>query len=461
MRFLTQYCSIMVIILLASPGQGYAKAPPEEVAKLGKELTAIGAVRAPNADGSIPEWSGPVNFTEEQRQLTPKQIEEMDPDKLSEVFAGGEVSDPKFVITAANMAEYADKLTEGHKILLQRFPTYKMPVFESKRSGYFPQAIEEATIKNASSAVLEGTEDVIGAKLGFPFPIPSRPEEIIWNHKMKFRGTAVRRYNNQAIVQLDGSYTITKLIEDVKFKYANVEEPAGEDNSLLLYYMSEYLSPPRIVGQFILARDPVRGSREAWVYNPAIRRVRRLPDAGFDNPTEGSDSQQTYDQIDMFNGSLERYNWKLIGKKEMYIPYNSWSIADRRLKYDDILKPKHINQDKTHYELHRVWIVEAYLRDGTSHIFKKRRFYIDEDSWSIAAVDLYDNRDEFWKFQEGHLGTYPMIPTVTAIPEVIYDMQSGRYFVTAMQNEDKTSDFRIELDDDYFSTQSLKKKVSR
>ncbi|MGB1580764.1 MAG: DUF1329 domain-containing protein [Nevskiales bacterium] len=447
-------------LLVANAAQ--AEVTAEEAAKLGKELTAIGAVQAANADGSIPEWTGGVNFTDEQRSLTPQQIEDMDPEKLAAIFSAGRKDEkPLFTITAENMAQYAELLSEGHKTLLKRYPSYKLPVYPSLRSGYFPEKIEQATIANATRAKLVGTEDVVDAKLGFPFPIPKRPEEIIWNHRMKFRGAAVRRYNNQAIVQLDGSYTITKLVEDVEFRYANIDNPPAADDATMLYYLSEYLAPPRIVGQFILAREPIQGAREAWVYNPSIRRVRRLPDAGFDNPTEGSDGQQTYDQIDMFNGSLQRYTWKLVGKKEMIIPYNSWSIADRRLKFDDILKPKHINQDVTHYERHRVWVVEATLRPDISHQFKTRRFYVDEDSWSIAMVDIYDNRDQFWKFQEGHLGTFPMIPTVTAVPEVIYDLQTGRYFVTAMQNEDKPSDYQIEFDDNYFTSQSLKRKARR
>lgn len=456
------FCVLLSGVAVLGAGQAQARVSAEEAARLGKDLTPVGAVRAGNEDGSIPEWTGGANFTEEQKNLTSAQINEMDPDKLADIFSAGRAEEkPLYTITGENMAQYKDLLSEGHRTLLKRFPTYKMPVYASLRSGYFPEVIEKATMENATTAELQGTEDVVGAKLGFPFPIPQRPEEIIWNHRMKFRGTAVRRYNNQAIVQLDGSYTLTKLIEDVEFRYANIENPPAEDDATMLFYLSEYLSPPRIVGQFILAREPIQGAREAWVYNPAIRRVRRLPDAGYDNPTEGSDGQQTYDQIDMFNGSLQRYTWKLIGKTEMIIPYNSWSIADRRHTFDDILKPKHINQDLTRYEKHRVWVVEANLRDGTSHQFKTRRFYIDEDSWSIAAVDIYDNRDEFWKFQEGHLGTYPMIPTVTGIPEVIYDLQTGRYFVTAMQNEDKTSDFDIKFDDGYFTTQSLKRKVSR
>lgn len=36
----------------------HAKATPEDIARLGKDLTCVGAEKAGNADGSIPPWSG-------------------------------------------------------------------------------------------------------------------------------------------------------------------------------------------------------------------------------------------------------------------------------------------------------------------------------------------------------------------------------------------------------------------
>jgi hypothetical protein len=429
----------LAAFLLATPSLLLAKAPPEEVARLGKELTAIGAVRAANADGSIPEWTGPSNFTDEQRRLTPKQIEDMPGDELEKLFSGGRaIEAPKFTITRANMAQYEDKLTEGHKAMLRQYATYKMPVYTSIRSGHFPREVEEATIKNAATAVLEGS-DVKGAVLGFPFPVPQRPEEVMWNHRMKFRGATVRRYNNQAIVQPDGSYTITKLIEDVKFVYSNLKNPPPPGNRIMLYYLSEYLSPPRITGQFILATEPVQGLREAYIYNPQVRRVRRVPDAGYDNPTEGSDNSQTYDQIDMYNGALDRYTWKLVGKKEMYIPYNSFKLDSPSLKYDDVIKAGHINQDLTRYELHRVWEVEATLKSGERHIYAKRHMYFDEDSWQLALVDHYDGRGQLWRVAEGHAQNYyhQKVPAYTL--EALYDVVAGRYLALGMKNEEKSA----------------------
>jgi hypothetical protein len=248
----------------------------------------------------------------------------------------------------------------------------------------------------------------------------------------------------------------------VKFKYANIKEPWPSDKGILLYYLSEVLAPPKDEGQLLLVHELIGGEgRKAWLYNPGQRRVRLAPNVGYDNPALGTDNQQTNDQINVFNGSLDRYTWKLVGKKEMIIPYNSVPINARWVKFKDILTPRHINQDLTRYELHRVWVVEASLKPGTSHIFKKRVFYVDEDSWSIAAVDLYDNRDQLWKFQEAHLFSVPWIGTVTGVPELIYDFQSGRYFATTLTNEDKITNWTVTYEDKYFTSENLTKKAKR
>ena len=447
--------------------QANATATPAEAAKLCKELTCVGAEAGANKAGTIPEWTGPKNFTDAQKKYTPKDLEDLrknHPEKLEKTLeeqAGAEAVKLIVEITAANMAQHADKLTEGQKSMFKAYPDYKMRVYKTIRTGFYPDEIYKATAANAISASLEGTDIVKGAKLGFPFPIPKSGAEIIQNHKMKYRGSAAKRFNNQAIVKADGSFTITKLTEDVKFKYANLLEPPSADNNVLLYYLSETISPPRVAGQMTLAHELMgkEAGRLAWIYTPGLGRVNRAPDVGYDNPAVGTDNEQYFDQIDVFNGALDRYNWKLIGKKEIYIPYNSYLINSPKLKYKDILRPFHLNQDYARYELHRVWVVEATLKPGTRHNFARRVFYVDEDSWSIAAEDCYDSRSLLWKVQEAHLITAPFVPTVTGVPEVIYDLQSKRYFTTAMVNEDSITDFKINFPDSYFDPNSLKRKA--
>jgi len=470
-----QYWKLTLAATLASvAGAATAGVSAAEAAKLGNELTPVGAIRGANSDGSIPEWKGRELFTEEQINLSRSELEQWrknDPKKVRDLVYSelekrkGEIGDvitKQFTITAQNYKEYADKLTAGHKAMFEKYPGYTMPVYNTVRTGFFPEEIYEATKKNATAASLAGTDDVNGASLGFPFPIPKSGAEVIWNHKLKFRGSSVKRYNNQAIVKPDGDFKISKLIEDVKFKYANIEEPGGTD--VLAFYLSEVIEPARVAGQLTLVHetaDEGAGGRLAWIFNPGLGRVNRAPDVGYDNPYIGTDGEQFNDQVDVFNGSLNRYDWKLVGRKEMYIPYHSYEINSPEHKYTDLIRANHLNQELTHYELHRVWVVDATVRDGTRHQFKRRTFYVDEDSWAIAVVDCYDNRDQMWKVQEAHLITVPFVPTVTGAPEAIYDLQTGRYFLTALTNEDETSDFEIKYKDNYFTPANLKRKARR
>ena len=422
-------------------------------ADLGKTLTPVGAEKGANADGTIPAWTGGRPKSGPLSGEYPHD-EQIDGDK------------PVFTITHDNYSKYADKLTEGHKELLKRYADYKMNVYPTHRTVAFPDFIYKATIANAGTCKMQGTDDPDNCSLGFPFPIPGSGAEVIWNHKLKWRGDAAQRYNNQFIVQPSGDYQATKILEQVKFYYANEKSPQAFKGGQgeFLRYLSQTLEPPRLAGTFILVHEKTGtgdNGRAAWLYSPGLKRIRRAPTVQYDNPYEGTDGNQFYDQVDMFNGALDRYNWKLVGKKEFYLPYNSDKIAGNTVKYKDIIRAKHVNQDLARYELHRYWVVEADLKPGTNHTFKTRRFYVDEDSWNIEAVDDYDNKDQLYKFQEGHLVTAPNIQAASTVPEIIYDFFSGRYFITAAFNEDKPVDLTVSWPDDYFTAASVQKMTTK
>jgi hypothetical protein len=146
----------------------------------------------------------------------------------------------------------------------------------------------------------------------------------------------------------------------------------------------------------------------------------------------------------MYNGSPERYTWKIVGKKEMFVPYNSYQLHSGALKYRDILKAQHINQDLARYELHRVWVVDSMLKAGTSHIYKRRTLYVDEDSWQILAVDCYDARDQLWRVQEGHSMEYYDVPSFWTTLELVMDLRNRQYLAIGLNNEEqRTYDFHI------------------
>ena len=417
------------------------------------ELTPVGAEKGANADGTIPAWTGGRPKSGPLAGEFPHD-EQIDGDK------------PVFTITHDNYSKYADKLTEGHKELLKRYADYKMNVYPTHRTVAFPDFIYKATAANANTCKLTGTDEPDNCTLGFPFPAPKTGAEVIWNHRLKWRGDAAQRYNNQFIVQPSGDYQQTKILEQVKFSYANDKNPVAMKigQGEFLKYLSQTLSPPRLAGTFILVHEKSGtgdNGRAAWLYSPGLKRIRRAPTVQYDNPYEGTDGNQFYDQVDMFNGALDRYNWKLVGKKEFYLPYNSDKVAGNTVKYKDVIRPKHLNQDLPRYELHRYWVVEANLKPGTNHTFKTRRFYVDEDAWNIEAVDDYDNKDQLYKFQEGHLITAPNIQAASTVPEIIYDFFSGRYFITAAFNEDKPVDLTVNWSDDYFTAASVQKLTTK
>ena len=207
--------------------------------------------------------------------------------------------------------------------------------------------------------------------------------------------------------------------------------------------------------------NQVKEPRHAWVYNPGQRRVRRAPNIAYDNPGTAADGLRTSDDFDMYNGAPDRYNWKLVGKKEIYVPYNSYKLQSDKLQYDDILKVGHLNPEYTRYELHRVWEVEATLKPGASHIYAKRVFYLDEDSWQILVIDKYDNRGQIWRVSEGHAINYYNMPLLWTSLEVHHDLQSGRYLVLGLNNQERAYDFNIKRSPADYTPASLRSAGTR
>ena len=441
------------LLLMGASTMGLAKTTPEEIARLGKDLTPLGGEMAGNADGSIPAWQGglskpPAGYKKGDHHPDP--------------FAADKV---QFTINAANMDKYADKLTAGHKAMLKTYPSFFMNIYPTHRSAASPQRIYDATRKVAATAELVNNGDgVKGTVNGIPFPVPKSGIEVIWNHLLRFRGELAERRIAQAAVTRGGDYTLVKFNDEFNLIYSKAGISEEELANRILLFKQEVTSPARLAGEILLVHetlDQIKEPRAAWIYNPGQRRVRRAPNVAYDNPGTASDGIRTNDQFDMFNGATDRYNWKLVGKKEMFVPYNSYKLHSNSLKYKDILTPLHINPEYPRYELHRVWVVEATLKDGARHLYKKRTFYIDEDSWQILAVDIYDNRDQLWRVSEGHSISYYEVPTFWTTLEVHTDLQSGRYLAIGLDNESSMYDFDIKRSMDDYSPGSLRREGTR
>ncbi|WJG07653.1 DUF1329 domain-containing protein [Aliiglaciecola sp. LCG003] len=444
------------IALALSVSFAQAKVSEDEAAKLGDSLTPLGAEKAGNADGSIPAWTGGIT-------TLPAGYKPGD-------FHPNPYPDDKvlFTITAQNYKEYAQFLSAGQTKMFETYPdTYKMPIYQSRRSASNPGFVYDATVANATRAeLIQGGNGIKNAAIGVPFPIPQNGVEAIWNHILRYRGEAIQRNGGQAAPTASGDYNVIDFDEVLMVKYSNRDatpEALLEEN-ILMKFKQSITSPARLAGTALLVHetmDQVREPRQAWTYNTGQRRVRRAPNIAYDAPGTASDGLRTTDDFDMFNGAPDRYNWTLKGKQELYIAYNNYALHSDNVKYADILQPGHINPDLTRFEKHRVWVVEANLKEGLRHVYQKRVFFIDEDSWQIQVADMYDNRGDLYKVALAYGINYYEVPTQWSTLDVYHDLNSRRYLALGLDNEDKVYDFSIKPTDKEFTAQALRREGIR
>ncbi|MDC9502417.1 MULTISPECIES: DUF1329 domain-containing protein [unclassified Pseudoalteromonas] len=430
-----------------------AKMSAEEVARLGQDLTPFGAEKAANADGSIPAWNGGITSAPEGYE---PGMHHLDPYSADKVL---------FTIDNTNLDKYKANLSPGQIALFEAYPdTFKMPVYETRRSASYPQFVYDATKEFAATAeLIEGGNGIKNTAIGIPFPIPKSGLEAIWNHLLRYRGQSIERFGGQAAPTASGSYNYVGFDEQLLVKYSDPKATPAElqDSNILFKFKQKVTEPARLAGTALLVHetmDQILTPRQAWTYNSGQRRVRRAPNVAYDAPGTAADSLRTTDDFDMFNGSPNRYNWTLKGKQELYIPYNSYKLHSDKLEYDDILKPGHINPEHTRYEKHRVWVVEANLKDDTRHIYKKRVFYIDEDSWQVQVTDIYDNRDQLYRVAMAYGLNYYEVPTQWSTLEVYHDLNSRRYLAIGLDNQEKMYDFSESFNDNEFTSSALRRE---
>ncbi|MDE1165689.1 MAG: DUF1329 domain-containing protein [Pseudomonas sp.] len=419
----------LALLLAATSWQAQA-ADTGGVEQLGSVLTPLGAEQAGNAAGTIPAWTG--GLTQAPAGYKGSGSHHVDPYPDDQ---------PLFTITQANLAQYKDQLTPGQLALFAAYPnTFQMPIYTTRRSGAAPQWVYDNTRQNAASARLtEGGNGFVGASGGIPFPLPQSGVEAVWNHIARYRGTYVIRRSAEVAVQRNGSFLPIISQQEGLFRFYDPKLTDPANNNILFYYLSQTRSPARLAGGAVLVHetiDQLKEARQAWAYNAGQRRVRRAPSLAYDTPIAAADGLRTADDTDLYNGSPDRYQWQLVGKQEIYIPYNNYRVTSPTVKYQDLLQVGHLNPAHTRYELHRVWVVEGTLKPGSRHLYSKRRLYLDEDSWQAAVVDQYDGRGELWRVSMGYLKNFYELPTTWSALDVYHDLQARRYHVQNLDNEE-------------------------
>ena len=386
---------IVLAMSLLFAGAALAKVPAAEADKLGKDLTCVGAEKAGTKDG-VPEYTGKWLGTPPGVKYT-LHVGEHPVDPYA-------AEKPLFTITAENQAQYAAKLSDGQKALFAKFPkTFRMEVYPGHRDFRYDDSVCEVAKKNALNAeITDGGLGISGALKGaIPFPIPKNGQEALMNNMFPNRAFNEDKTTDFANVLSDGSISWGRA-RNLNLGIVGLPSEVGKPLAgVMAYSKATVMLPEREKGAVSVSSEPVnfaKDKRLAWNYDPGTRRVRQLPEYGFDQPLGGSGGKMTIDSDRLFNGSPERYNWKLLGKREMYIPANAYKLHANTVKYADLLKPGVPNADYIRWELHRVWAVEGTLKEGYRHLYGKRVLFLDEDNGMAVMTDMYDARGSLWQY---------------------------------------------------------------
>ncbi|MCB1704858.1 MAG: DUF1329 domain-containing protein [Halioglobus sp.] len=390
--------SALAVLCLSSIATSTALAAvsPEEAARLGKDLTPVGAEKAGNADGSIPPWN--PEGTPTPPDFVPGSDNYVNP------YADEK---PLYTIDGSNWKEYADLLTVGTQALFEKFGDegFKIHVYPTHRGTIRPQWYYTNSFKNATDATLVADGQKIDGNLpGVPFPIPQSGLEVMWNHMIRY-GEDTTLESDVYYVGSNGNPVLSTTSSSVSvfpmYQEENRDKVVGETPFTKLRI--NYEAPARRAGEILLVHEPgadyTEGKgRKAWQYLVGQRRVRLAPAVSFDTPNPGVAGTSTYDDAFVYNGSPERFDWTLIGKKEMIVPASNYDMIFQG-KIEDLLGEKFLNPEKIRWEKHRVWVVDSNLKEGNRHLYSRRTFYIDEDSWTAVSGEMYDGRDQLWRVQ--------------------------------------------------------------
>lgn len=430
MHFRPQLLGIAALAAMGTTLPAWSAVGADEAAKLKGELTPTGAQKAGNADGSIPAWTGGMT--------TP----------IAGDKAGGRRGDPfkgekpLFAITAKNVEQYGERLSEGTRAMLQKYPdTFRIDVYKTHRTMAAPQWVYDNTLRNATRGKLDGAvpQGVYG---GIPFPIPKTGEEVMWNHILRWNGLSWTFANTWYQLTTDGrAVMVSDNVGDQQFPYyypdGNVESFEKGDGNF--WYVRIRTNAPALrAGEALLAHENIDPSKlQTWVYLTGQRRVRKLPNACCDAPTPAAAGVMSFDEIYTFTGRLDRFDWEILGKKEMYIPYNANGFFQPKTDAE-VLSKNHFNPDHMRWELHRVWVVEATLKPGQRHQAPRSRYYCDEDSWTCVLGDRWDAKGQLWKTLWTQTVVAPDMPGIVVGSTGFNDLLSGAAFVGQLYNAKST-----------------------
>lgn len=407
---------IAITSLMVHVPASLAAVSADDAARLKTTLTPLGGDKAGNKEGSIPAWTGGMSAKQSGPRIGDIPVS---------IFPGEK---SVLQISTANSAQHADKLSEGTLALLKKYPdSFRVNVFPTHRTAVAPQHVYDNTLKNATSCKTEEggmtVQDCFG---GIPFPVPKNGVEVLWNYLLRIEPESVEFGSKNIVGTSNGTRTLATRTDNF-FQHPYYYKDGSAKNWSGEYFIQRFNStaPPFKAGESLVVRDSINAKtpRQAWQYLLGQRRVRRAPTVAYDTPDFVSSGANYFDEVMGYMGHPDRFEWKLVGKREMYIPYNNNELVTA--KDSEAFDNLHLNSSKLRWELHRVWEVEASVASGKRHAVPKRKYYFDEDTWLLALVDGYDSEGKLWRTSVIPSFFVPSVPAVLAKPVTIYNLQAG------------------------------------
>ena len=372
-------------------GAAFAEVSTDEAKQLGGALTYMGAEKAGNKDGTIPEYTG---------QVLKVVIDPKNPGLRSDPFANEK---PLFSITAQNAAKYADKL-DGMIEMFKIHPNYRMDVYPTHRTSTLPKYVIDNTLKNAIRC--KGTQNdliLVGCYGGIPFPIPKSGTQVMWNHLTAFEFYTQSTNSNSFVVPTSGNPVLVNGAVGAQqwpaYEPGRTTPMEGKEQYWQLRL--DYTAPARQVGEKLVLLDPfdtINYGRRAYTYIPGQRRVKLAPDLAYDTPAPTAGGSSNMDDAKGWLGALDRFDFKLVGKKEKFIIANSYKYQDPKVcPFEKTLTPKFPNPECVRWELRRVWAVDGTVKPQFRHTSPKRNLFWDEDGFAGGVSENYDASGKLYR----------------------------------------------------------------
>ena len=421
------HATVLAVAISACSNAAWAAVSAEEARQLGTTLTPLGGEVAGNKDGTIPAYTGGL-------KALPAGVKPAPDGKLANPFPNEK---PLFAIDARNMAQYADKLPDSVQYMLKKYPTFRIDVYPTHRTASAPEEVYQETLANATKATSDPAGDGFdGARGGYPFAIPKNGYEVMWNFIVRPKTPYEKRVFEIWSVDASGSQN---FIERSNLWSENMwSDPARVDQALKSGIYQTYrvpaTAPARQAGNDAVASycmDFRKCDVTTYIYTPGQRRVRLAPELKYDTPITTFGGLVTGDESDgVWGGRMDRFDFKLVGKKEMFIPYNAADFAFNT-KAESKFKPNHYDPATLRWELHRVWVVEATLKPGKRHTASRKRFYFDEDTWAGVIGDSWDAsgaiyRSSWSPFFQDYRSNLPL----GDVNNLKFDFSKGNYAVS-------------------------------